>query len=270
VEVVGSVLVRNEDVFVERAIRNVAAFCDRIHVLDQQSIDGTSDILRRLEMELDHVHAVRSPDAAESHRVLERYAGSPTWILGVDGDELYDPAALARLRASLMAGDHQDVFRLKGNVLNCDELRGTTASGFLAPPSRPVTKLFNMAAVTAWTGCPERLHAGSVEFRDGFDWGSMRFLSDELGWERDPLRLLHVCFLRRSTRNGLDPEGGRLSMWETGVFRRGPRGIPRRIRFRRYLDPRVAEYRRAGTNWKQEWYRRGVRVSVDAAPFVAG
>ena len=34
VQIVGSVLVRNEDVFVERAIRNVAAFCDRIHVVD--------------------------------------------------------------------------------------------------------------------------------------------------------------------------------------------------------------------------------------------
>ena len=35
------VLVRNEDLYVEQAIRNVAAFCDRIHVADHMSTDGT-------------------------------------------------------------------------------------------------------------------------------------------------------------------------------------------------------------------------------------
>jgi hypothetical protein len=269
--IAASVLVRNEDVFIERAISNVAAFCDRIHVLDQQSIDRTPEILRSLQERFDHLEVVRSPDAAESHRVLEPYAGRPTWVLGVDGDELFDPEALRRIRDELQAGAHADVFRLKGHVLNCDELRTENgrpaASGFMAPPSRPVTKLFNMAALTSWTGCPERLHAGAATFRDGFDWESMRYLSDETGWDADPLRLLHVCFLRRSSRDHLDPPGGRLSMWETGGFRRGIRGLPQRLRFRRFMDPRIREYRSQGRNWKQEWYRRGERVTVDASPF---
>ena len=34
IRIVGVALVHNEDVFVERAIRNVADFCDRIHVAD--------------------------------------------------------------------------------------------------------------------------------------------------------------------------------------------------------------------------------------------
>jgi hypothetical protein len=274
VRIVGSVLVRNEDVFVERAIRNVVAFCDRIHVLDQLSVDRTPDILRSLEREFDHVHVVQSPDAADSHRVLEPYTGTETWVLGVDGDELYDPKALGRLRADLLAGAHGDAFRLKGHVLNCDELRmddcDEIALGYMAPPSRPVTKVFNMAAVTSWTDCPERLHAGSAAFRPGFEWESLRYLSDDKTWDSYPLRLLHVCFLRRSSRDGLDQEGGRLSMWETGIFRRGIAGLPRRLRFRRFMDPRIREYRKQGRNWKQEWYRGGERVSVDASPFVGG
>ena len=36
--------------------------------------------------------------------MLERYAGTATWAFGVDGDELYDPAALALLRADLDGG----------------------------------------------------------------------------------------------------------------------------------------------------------------------
>lgn len=272
-QIVGSVLVRNEDVYLERAIRNVAAFCDRIHVLDQQSVDRTPEILRSLEREFDHIHVVRSADAADSHRVLEAYAGTRTWILGVDGDELYDPAALSRIRNDLQAGAYEDAFRVKGHVLNCDDLRSDhgdpIASGFLAPPSRPVTKLFNMAALAAWTGCPERLHAGAAVFRRGFDWDSMRYLSDETTWDADSLRLLHVCFLRRSSRDGLDPEGGRPSLWETGTFRRGILGLPRRLRYRRFMDPRIARYQERGRNWKQEWYRRGEYVTVDASPFLS-
>ena len=265
---VGSVLVRNEDVFVERAIRNVAAFCDEIHVLDHESADGTTEILRALAEELDHVHVVRSKDASVSHRVLEPYAGTETWVLGVDGDELYDPFALGSLRADLDAGVHADVLRLKGHVLNCDDLSRGRASGYLAPPSRPVTKLFNMAAVTSWKGCPERLHAGSVVFRDGYSWESMRYLSESTSWDSDPLRLLHVCFLRRSSRVGLDPPEGRPSAAETGAFRRGFLGLPARLRFRRsFMDPRIKEYRREGRNWKREWYARGERVSIDASPF---
>ena len=54
-QVVGVVLVRNEDVFVEQAIRNIAAFCDRIYAVDHLSTDLTPEILRRLASELDHL-----------------------------------------------------------------------------------------------------------------------------------------------------------------------------------------------------------------------
>ena len=98
-QLVGSVLVRNEDAFVEQAIRNAAAVCDRIHVVDQESSDRTGEILHALARELGIVDVVRSPDAGDSHRALEQYAGTGTWVLGIDGDELYDPTGLARLRA---------------------------------------------------------------------------------------------------------------------------------------------------------------------------
>src|SRR5438046_197751 len=145
---VGCVLVRNEDVFIERVIRNIAAACDRVHVLDHQSVDRTPVILRQLAADYDHLEVVRSPDTSDSHRVLEQYVDTKTWVLGVDGDEIYDPGALNTLRADLDSGVHEEVFRLKGHVLNCEELRrdgGAAASGYLAPPSRPVTKLFNMS-----------------------------------------------------------------------------------------------------------------------------
>lgn len=257
---------RSEDVFVERAVENMASICDRIHVVDHLSTDRTSEVLRRLTVELDHVTVARSSDAGESHRAIEAYAGTPTWVLG---EELHDPGALAWLRSELEAGGHTDVFRLKGDVLNCDELddaRGL-ASGFLAPPSRPVTKLFNMGAVETWTGCLERLHDGAPAFRPG-GWDSLRYLSEGTEWDSDPLRMAHTCFLRRSSQDEGDQPSVRLGLPETGAWRRGPRGFLHRHRRRRHLDPRVKEYIRAGSSWKQEWYARGHRVTVDARPFL--
>src|SRR5512132_2602123 len=168
-QIVGSVLVRNEDVFVEQSIRNIAEFCDRIHAVDHVSTDRTSEILGRLAGELDHLDARRSRSSATAHRLLAPYAGTATWVLGVDGDELYDPAGLARLRRALLEGEHADVFRLKAHVLNCDELDEAppTASGWLAPPSRPITKLFNFGAVESWDESADPLQAGDVVFKDG-------------------------------------------------------------------------------------------------------
>jgi 3-deoxy-D-manno-octulosonate 8-phosphate phosphatase KdsC-like HAD superfamily phosphatase len=77
VRIVGSVLVRNEDVHIERAIRNAADACDRIHVLDHLSNDRTPEILAALSAELEHVEVRRSADAGDSHRDLEQYVGTP-------------------------------------------------------------------------------------------------------------------------------------------------------------------------------------------------
>ena len=267
--IVGVVLVRNEDVFVEQAVRNVAAACDRIHAFDHLSTDGTGEALASVAADLDHVTVTRTHDARDSHRALEEYAGTDTWVLGVDGDELYDPAALARLRDLLEGGAYDDAFHLKAHVLNCNALDSGagTASGHMSPPSRPVTKLFNMAAVDEWSGCPQRLHGGEPHFREGFDWTSLRYVSESTDWETDPLRMLHLCFLPRSSADDGSPPVRR-NLSETGGFRHGARGLVQRLRYRRHIDPRMKAYRAQGSTWKEEWYARGPVVTVDARPFL--
>ncbi|MGZ4397935.1 MAG: glycosyltransferase family 2 protein [Gaiellaceae bacterium] len=264
--IVGIVLVRNEDLFIEQTIRNVAGFCDRIHVVDHLSYDGTWRILRRLAGELDAIDLRRARYAGVSHRILEEYAGSDTWVFGVDGDELYDPAGLGRLREQLLAGAHREMFRLVGTVLNCDALdRGRAlAWGYLAPPSRPITKLYNFGVVDSWTDCPERLHAGKLVLKPGFETSAAVDLNALHGWDDDPLRCLHVCFVRRSSRDrevdGL--EVARPTMKEVGIVRRGVLAtVSRRLR-RRPPAPTVS-------GWKLEKYARGERVEKDAAPFLA-
>ncbi len=72
--------------------RNVLEFCDSVLVADHGSTDGTPRILDTLSAAHDHLEVHRINHSAESHALVEAYAGTDTWILSVDGDELYDPA----------------------------------------------------------------------------------------------------------------------------------------------------------------------------------
>jgi glycosyl transferase family 2 len=256
--------VHNEDLFVERAIRNVAEFCDRIHAVDHVSTDGTWEILRTLAREYDHLDARRVHHARESHRVVEAYAGTNTWVIGVDGDELYDPARLESFRSQLFGGAHAKAFKVASNVLNCVELDRDegTASGHLSPPSRSITKLYNFNAIDAWVGDDsERLHGGQISFRPGYDERSVENLGESVPWDETPLRCLHVCFLRRSSADPepAGPPSGRPILEETAMQDRSWRGgLKRLVRGRR--APQVSA-------WKNEKYLRGDRVTVDASPF---
>ncbi len=252
-EIVGIVLVRNEDVFVEQAIRNVAGFCDRIHAVDHVSTDGTWQILRALEGEYPQLDVRRSHHAGDSHTLLEPYAGTETWVFGVDGDELYDPRGLPEMRARLLRGEFNEAWFVKGNVLHCDavDVEGRRASGWLAPPARSVTKLFNFAAIDAWDGpVPERLHGGNPVFRPGYYWEKTRWLRDEHEWADSPFRCLHGCFLRRSSRQPATLVA-RHSIADRNV-------TPLRKRF--LTRSRESE-------WKLTRYRQGPHVTVDADGF---
>jgi hypothetical protein len=215
-----------------------------------------------LAAEFEHLDARRSHQAADSHRLIEPYAGTATWVIGVDGDELYDPARLVRFREELLAGRFDRVFKIASNVLNCVDLNGEagTASGYLSPPSRSITKLYNFGAIESWHGDgSERLHGGVIAFRPGYDDRSVDNLGERLAWDETPLRCLHACFLRRSSG---EPDGGewaRPILEETGLQDRSLRGAVKRLaRLRRV--PHVSA-------WKREKYMRGPVVTVDASPF---
>jgi glycosyl transferase family 2 len=263
-QIVGIVLVRNEDVFVEQAIRNVVGFCDRIHAVDHVSTDGTWEVLRALQRDYPHLDARRSHHAGDSHALLEPYAGTETWVFGVDGDELYDPARLASFRDELLGGAYNGAFKIASNVLNCVELdhAGRTATGYLSPPSRSITKLYNFAAIDEWRGDgAERLHGGRITYREGYDERSVDNIGERLAWNETPLRCLHACFLQRSTAE--PPQAGetyaRPILEETQLQDRSRIGTLKR-RLRRRGTPEASA-------WKREKYMRGDLVTVDASPF---
>jgi hypothetical protein len=263
VQIVGIVLVHDEDVFVARAVRNVAGFCDQIHAVDHVSRDGTWEILQTLAGELPNLDVRRTHRAGDSHALLEPYAGSDTWVFGVDGDEVYDPVGLATLREQLEQGAYRSVFKVASNVVNCVGLdrERLLATGYPSPPSRSITKLYNFAAIESWHGDgAERLHGGSIVFRPGYDERAVDNIGEQLSWDDTPLRCLHMCFLRRSSLEAEVVDVPRPILEQSGLHDRSWRGALKR-RLRRRRPPEEA------SDWKREKYRRGDPVTVDAAPF---
>jgi hypothetical protein len=262
-QIVGIVLVRNEDVYVEQAIRNIAKFCDRIHAVDHVSTDGTWGILQELARELQHLEVRRTHHADESHRLIEGYAGTDAWVFGVDGDELYDPDRLAALRDDLLGGAYAEVFKIASNVVNCVEVdrAAATATGYPSPPSRSITKLYNFAAIQSWAGDgSERLHGGTIAFQPGYGEASVDNIGERLTWDETPLRCLHMCFVRRSSADPAELVARPILM-ESGLHDRTPFGALKRRALRR-RGPSVSA-------WKQEKYMRGDLVTVDASPFLS-
>lgn len=255
-QIVGIVLVRNEDLYVHQAVANIEAFCDRIILCDHQSEDRTPIILQSMAARIPNAefHALRHP--RESHELLKPLMGTPTWVFGVDGDEVYDPAGLIEMRARVLGGEFEKIWRMKGNALHCTKIDPARrhASGHASPPSRSITKFYNFNAISAWEGdTVERLHGGTITFKSGWHDEMKRNLQDETPWESSPFRCLHLCFLRRSSRDTQDP-AVRENIMET---HRG--GLLNRLK--RLVGGKTL------STWKQDHYGRGPLVETSTEPF---
>ena len=198
--IIGIVLVRNEEFFIRTALENILPACDEIHVFDHGSKDQTFSILSEVSAREPKVRiqSIQSPE--ESHQAIEKFAGTRTWIFAVDGDEIYDPERTKAFCDRLRGGEFSEVFQLRGNVLHVDEWSGDEYAGFLAPPSRAMTKMFNFSRLSSWTGGFERLHGGEQVFKSEVKKPRRYALSDEFDFNDSPFRCLHLVFLRRSSR----------------------------------------------------------------------
>lgn len=259
--IVGVTLVRDEDLFVEQAVRNVLDFCDEVIVLEHRSIDETPRILERLAHESPKLRVHSIQDLGGSHDYVAGYAGERVWIAGFDGDQLLDPGGLATLRPRVLGGEFDAFWTVAGRTLNCTALDPVSgkAEGYHGPPSRGTPKLLNFGAIEAWEGpTRERLHGGTIRFRPGYDAGTRTNELQELPWEESPLRCLHLPFLRRSSRR---PEAIRLNPTEA-AGRRTARARARRAAraILRRPQPRPG---------KLDGYSQGPLVVVDARPFIA-
>jgi len=260
-QIVGVSLVRNEDIFIAQAITNVADFCDTIIILDNLSTDNTWQEIQRLRSKFSHIEAHQINDYRESHSYISSYAGSDTWVLGIDGDEIYDPIGLKRFRKQLLAGDFDNHWALFGNVINCVEVdfKRRVAKGYLSPPSRSMTKLFNFSALESWHGPCERLHGGDKRFRAGFCESQRLAINEQNAWDESSFRCLHLCFMQRSTKE----KNSAMSRLQPGER---PEWLKRldRLGIGWLCSGAIQNIR---SPWKDSKYRRGQMHNVDAGVF---
>jgi glycosyltransferase involved in cell wall biosynthesis len=204
IRIIGILLVRNEDIFIERIVSNIIDFCDEIIVADNNSTDRTADVVMSMRKKNPKIKYYFITHPAQSHELIVRYADSPTWIFAVDGDELYDPRGLDILRRKILLGEYDKRWMIFGNVLHCIEINQERqiAWGYLTPPCRSMTKLYNFAIIKSWEGpCPERLHGGTISFYPTYSKQKKFPLYEEMEWEVSYFRCLHLCFLRRSSQD---------------------------------------------------------------------
>ncbi len=266
-KIIGIMLVRNEETYIEKVLGNILGFCDKIIVADNQSTDLTAErvhTLMKLHGDKLEYHAIRHP--RESHDLISSYAGENVWIFGVDGDELYDPKGLALLKSGINNNIYDEYWMILGNALNCVELdlKANIASGYLAPPCRSMTKLYNFSAIEAWPGpCSERLHGGKVEFKAGFDSKKRYYLHDDYSWSESHFRCLHLCFLPRTSQDSR--KSGQLFI-RKNIADKLAENYWDRIKSSIYRFLGIADT----SSWKKEKYMRGDLVTVSVKDFLVG
>lgn len=255
-KIIGIMLVRNEDRFIGHAIRNILEFCDEIIVADNGSRDRTLDVVGELAEKNPCISVANVAHPRQSQELIECYAGTDTWVFGVDGDELYDPSGLRTMKEQLIEGAFDDVWCIYGNVLNCVsiDVRKGIAKGYLAPPSRSMTKLYNFSLVESWTDCPERLHSGTLRFRPGMDEPRRLHLYKSVKWEASSFRCLHAVFMHRSSLDKTRMKASRLNPAEIQAIRSAYDRKSYVTFMLRHLRSRL------GTDWKHRKYRRGPLV----------
>jgi glycosyltransferase involved in cell wall biosynthesis len=259
-KIVGICLVRNDDRFLETVLRNVHTFCDELIIADHQSTDGTRAIAERWAASHPHIHYHRILDPGQSQALIAPYYGQDVWLFAVDGDEIYESGRLACLKEQLLNGRFSECWQVLGKALHCDAYDPETqrAWGYLARPSRSMTKLYNFALISGWKGPhPERLHGGTLVFKDERHRDVKDSSESELTWDEAVFRCLHMVFIRRSSLQSED-DFARPNIAEKGAY-----SIFERLRYTLYrmLGKEPA------SRTKHLTYQRGPRVEVAVDSF---
>ena len=262
-KIIGILLVKNEDIFIEAVVNNILEFCDEIIIAENYSRDKTFAILSELAEKNSRIRLTRVSHPKKSHEFIEKFAGTNTWIFGVDGDEIYDPLGLRKMKTLLHAGAFSEYWCIYGNVLNCVsiDLEQGSAKGYLAPPSRSMTKLYNFSMVESWTDCPQRLHSGILRFKAGESDPPRYRLCDTMGWEQSYFRCLHAAFMQRSSLDVDRKRSSRLNPSEILKIRSAYADKSYIKYLFRQLHPHF------GIDWKHKKYRLGHMVQKNITLF---
>lgn len=201
--IIGVMLVKDEDAFIRKAIQSISNFVDELIVIDNGSTDNTAVIAEQCGAEV-----FREPDLTKTHDFITPYIWhKDTWIFGVDGDEIFDPEGLKRLRKDIDSGVYDGAYQVQGWYLHADVIQPGLVTGHMGPPCHTPTKLYNMGNVISWETDGEHILFLSRPFTHR--GAKVRACPDD-SWEVSPLRCVHTRFLKRSSKEDRETIGRRL------------------------------------------------------------
>lgn len=201
--IVGVMMVKNEDIHIGQAIRNIKAGLDKLIVIDTGSEDRTLEIIEEETRGLlTEIH--RGVDLLHTHSCVERFCNTDTWVFGVDGDEIYHPDIVPFLN-DLRSGLYKDHYLIRGWYFHATEINGNTATGYFGPPSEYPTKLYNFKNISEWKDDHSRI---LFQVKNRTKVGGIK----EIGapWDLWPVKCLHMRFFKRSSIES-DTTGKRLT-----------------------------------------------------------
>ena len=261
-QIVGVFLVKNEEYFIAWSLMNVLEFCDHIIVLDNLSTDRTPEIVQNVARLHGHIELIEVRNANNTQKYLEKYFGTETWVLGVDGDEIHDPVGLARMRERIRSGEFDSFWSVASRYLHVTEFdfADSIVRGYPSPPAKAGLKLYNFNAIDNWQSKwrkRERLHGKGLLFREGYSKQDSYSFSKKTEWDTADFRCLHLCFLKRSSQDQTDLSPNQVSARRNPAESRTLRRISRKIE---KLNPNSSDYRK-------KRYARGSVKSFDLGGF---
>ncbi len=212
IKIIGICLVKNEDIYIERVLKNISSFCDEIRVVDNNSKDNTVDRVKKCMAEFPNVSLEHIKHVNETHTIVEDYAGKDKWIFGVDGDEIYDPKGLSILRPKLLEGKYQNYWMVRGYFYHLVKfnLKTKKAVGHMGPPAKDPNKLYNFSMLESWRCDFEQplFHCQTHVFKNPKYRPTHKPKKKKLylktSWEDCAIRCVHTRMLQRSTSEKYD------------------------------------------------------------------
>ena len=253
--IVGVCLLRNEEYFATWCLMNVIEFCDHIIVMDNYSTDKTAEVLQHIAKQFSHVEIIKVRDPNDTHDLLQSYFDTDTWMLKVDGDEIYDPQGLVNFRRDLLNRKaeynmQRGIGSMMTHVANLNFDVGQFSGYIVLEGERPQGGfILNCNAVKSWPGKSERLHAKNPVWHPEFKRNLWHASKDQV-WETTDFRCLHMCFWPRSSLDQNYDKGGKyMSRWN-------PREAPRQeMGFRKIRRKILPQYYTKRIDHKNRWYR---------------